>query len=65
MDAAFSKAKRVTFVGSIIPAAIIFSYLSSRALYPKSSLPARTAFTTTEASPPALATIVLNGDSTA
>jgi len=41
-DAAFSRAVRVTFVGSITPALIRFSYFSVCALNPKSSFPSLT-----------------------
>jgi hypothetical protein len=42
IDAAFSIATRATLVGSITPAWNKFSYLSKRALYPKSFLPSFT-----------------------
>ena len=65
IEAAFSRATRDTFVGSMIPALSMSSYLSSRALYPKAPSPSRTLFTTTEPSPPALATIWRSGSSIA
>ena len=42
IDAAFSRATRVTLAGSITPAAKKFSYVFVRALYQKSPLPSFT-----------------------
>jgi hypothetical protein len=66
IDAAFCNAVRVTFVGSMTPAATRSSYTSVSALNPKSvSLLWRTLSTTTAPSYPELLTICRSGSSRA
>ena len=64
-EAAFSRATRVTFLGSIIPSLSISTKVPSLALNPKLSPPSSTLETTTDPSPPEFSTMVLNGDSMA
>ena len=64
-EAAFCRAMRVTFFGSMTPALIRSSYSPVAALKPKPSLPPLTFSTTMEPSKPALAAMERRGTSTA